>query len=107
MIEIQILGNVASGKSTLLRYIKECLEKADLLVEVKTFDEPQLQIDQSLVFQRSEELQNKCLHSIKEVITISEIQINRLSLKDVKLTKSDIEELNRPASIKIISNEQM
>ena len=82
MIEIHILGTFGGGKSTLLRYIKECLEKVNLTVNVDTED-PQLQEDQSLLFQRSDDLQNTCLQSIKGVIKISQHQIARLSMKDI------------------------
>jgi len=83
MIEIHISGTYGAGKSTLLRYIKECLEKANLTVDVNT-DDPQFQEDQNLLFQRPDDLQNVCLQSIKGIIKISQHQVNRLSFKDVK-----------------------
>lgn len=81
MINIQIAGTTGSGKSTLLRYIKECLEKVNLTVDIHS-DDLQIQEDQDQLFERSEDVQNKCLQSIKSTIKISQFSVNRLSIKD-------------------------
>lgn len=78
MIEIQIRSHTHSGKSSLLRFIKECLEKADFKVEVKT---------PSDILEKPEEFYKRCLHSIQGTISLAEFQANRVS--NISLSPQD------------------